>query len=122
MAGMAARRSALEQLQKLREYRSPRQQQLGAGALIERIQHSAQTTRRKLGQMIDLWQLHVPADMAAQTRLCAFARGTLHVEVPNASVRYELDRLLREGLEQQLRLSFRGSLRGVKVKVGGVAT
>jgi hypothetical protein len=113
--------SALEELQKLRKFRGPRVSALGAGAMIERIATQSQKTRRKLGQVIDLWQAFVPENVAAETRIVAFNRGTLHVQAPNSSVRYEVDRLLREGLEQQLRASFRGTLRGVKVRVGEVS-
>ncbi len=69
---------------------------------------------------MDLWENVVPADLSPHTRITALRGGVAHVTVDNSATAYELDRRLREGLEQQMRRAFGKTLVRVKISVGVV--
>ena len=87
-------------------------------ALIEKTRDQAQKKRRALGEMIELWEALVPDKVASHTVLTTYKGGVLYVTAESASVRYELDRLLREGLLAALRQQFHRTLARVKITVG----
>ncbi len=60
----------------------------------------------------------MPAEIVARTRLTALRGGVARVVVDSASTAYELDRMLRGGLEQQLRRRFRGTLVRIRISIG----
>ena len=111
-------RSPIQQLQMLREYRGVRERDSSIGKLVAGTAQHAQRTQRKLGQLIALWEELVPADLASHTSLSGLRHGVLHVIVDSSSAAYELDRMLRGGLTQQLQARFRGSLVRVKARIG----
>lgn len=104
-------------IQQLRTYRVKPQRDTSITSLISATASSAQKTHKRLGHLIDLWEKYVPAAIAAKTAIIGLRGGTLHIAVADASVNYELDRLLREGLEQALRAEYRGTLVRVRLKV-----
>lgn len=71
----------------------------------------------QLGPMVKVWQQSLPAPLLASTALEGFVRGVLTVLTPDSSVLYQLDRLLRSGLEKQLQQATRGALKKVRLKV-----
>lgn len=105
------------EIEVLRRHRTPHEPDLSIGSLVAEHARYAQRTRAQLGQMIDLWFQLVPAELRNHSAICALKRGVLTVDVDSASVRYELDRRLREGLADQLRQHFRGTLRQVKIRL-----
>ncbi len=106
-----------QDIEKLRKHRSPAEPDLSIGSLVAEQARYAQQTRAQLGQMIDLWFQLVPTEVRNHTAIFALQRGVLMVDVDSASVRYELDRLLRGGLNEALRKHFRGTLRQVKLRL-----
>ncbi|MEM7228341.1 MAG: DciA family protein [Planctomycetota bacterium] len=96
------------------------QRTLGVTKLIERVEHNARKTEKRLGQLTALWESVVPPELAVHTRLVGLRGGTLDVIADSAPVRYELDRLLRGGGEHSLRRRYRGSLRSVRIRVGPI--
>jgi hypothetical protein len=106
---------------RLRELRVKPQRDLTITDLVRTYAKQASSTNKKLGELIELWEQHVPAALASRTTLISLRAGTLHVAVNDASTGYELDRLLREGLEQTLRSSFRGTLARVRLRVSSDA-
>jgi predicted nucleic acid-binding Zn ribbon protein len=111
-------RSPIQQLQLLRKHRSMRERDPSIGTLVTGTAQHTQRTQRKLGQLIALWEQLVPAELAAHTSLSGLRNGVLHVIVDSSSAAYELDRLLRGGLTQQVQARFRGSLARVKTRIG----
>ncbi len=75
-------------------------------------------TEQRLGELIELWQEVIPAELADRTTLVALKGGVLHVDVESASTRYELDRLLRSGGLRRLQTSFRGTLLRIRLRIG----
>lgn len=71
---------------------------------------------RQLGQIAPLWMQLVPAPIQGQTRLDSLTRGVLKVAVADSSTLYQLNRLLKSGLEAELiRQSGRASLGRVQL-------
>lgn len=108
---------AATQIEQLRKYRCKPQRDLTVTHLIKSVAGAAQKTQRKLGALIDLWEQHVPPQLASHTAITGLRGGTLHVAVDGSATSFELDRLLREGLEQTLRSEYRGTLARVRIKI-----
>jgi CheY-like chemotaxis protein len=107
----------LNEIERLRRLRQRPQRDLSIHALIESAAENARKTQKRLGAIIDLWEELMPTDMAARTRIQSLRGGTLHVAVDSSATSYELDRLLREGLEAELRSRYRGTLIRVRLRV-----
>ena len=109
---------AAQQIERIRSRRARRMVDVRIGKLIQTTGKHAATVQRRLGDLIQLWETHVPPDLASRTTLTALRGGILHVTADSAPVAYELDRLLRGGLLAALRANFTGTLARVKVRVG----
>ncbi|UCD74949.1 MAG: DUF721 domain-containing protein [Phycisphaerales bacterium] len=107
-----------EEIGQLRKHRGRRERDLSISAVISGIRRQADRTHKKLGELIGLWEELVPGQLAAGSRLTKLRGGVLHVEVDSSAASYELDRLLRNGLEGVLRERFRGTLTGIRLRVG----
>lgn len=53
--------------------------------------------RKNVSSIASAWQAVVPPDLARRTTLAAMSRGQLTVAVPDAAMRFALDRFLRAG-------------------------
>jgi hypothetical protein len=109
---------ALTRLEQIRSRRTRRAPQWGIEGVIDGIEKDGRKRQRNLGDLIELWAQLMPPEVAKQTKLQAFRAGVLTVIVETSAARFELDRALRGGLEQELRKRFSGSLVRVKVVVG----
>lgn len=107
----------LNEIERLRELRQRPQRDLSIASIIRRTADAAQKSQKRLGSIIELWEALVPRELAARTRLEHIRGGLLHVSVDSSATAYELDRLLREGLERELRSQYRGTLMRVRVRV-----
>jgi hypothetical protein len=111
-------RSPIQQLETLREHRGTRERDASISNVIAGTAQHATRTHRKLGQLIARWEELLPPDLTSHTSLGGLRNGVLHVVVDSSSAAYELDRLLRGGLEKQLQQRFRGSLARIRVRIG----
>ncbi len=112
---------AARQIEQLREWRQRREWDTALGPLIARKRSEVKRAERRLGSFVDLWEGVVPADLAVHTRVTGVRGGVAHVTVDSSSTGYELDRQLREGLEQKLRAAFGKTLIRVRLSVGELA-
>lgn len=108
---------AARQIEQLRDHRVRPEVDTSISSIISAAASKAQKTHKRLGRLIDLWEQLVPEKLASQTAITSLRAGTVHVAAADAATHYEIDRLLREGLEQQLRASYQGTLVRVRVKV-----
>ena len=73
---------------------------------------------KQLEDLAELWRELVPPDLLDHTRLMSLSRGILRVGVDTSAHLYELDRLLRGGLERELVTRHSGrAFRRVTLKV-----
>ena len=71
---------------------------------------------------MELWTELLPDEIIEHTRLDSLARSVLTVSVDSSARLYELDRLLRSGLEKQLITAHKGpAFRRVKLIVGQIS-
>lgn len=117
-AMMMSMMNSTRQLELLRGYRTRRERDVSISMMVGDIAIHAERTRRRMGELIELWERLVPAELASRTSLSGLRGGVLHVIVESSSANYELDRLLREGLTQELRRNFRGTLMRIKTRIG----
>lgn len=89
-------------LRRLRQWRNPAAPDLSLAFVKEQFQREVARPHRQLGQFVDLWAELIPEPLLRHTRLEGFARGVLRVAVDSSAHRYELDHLLRAGLEREL--------------------
>ncbi len=89
----------LKQLQKWRVRRDP---DLSLSFLKEQFKREVQRPHQQLAQLITLWESLIPPALSARTRLDSLSRGVLKISVDDSATLYELDQLLRSGLQQQL--------------------
>ena len=82
------------------EYRAPPNH--GIGDAFRQLAEDADRKYRQLGALSAAWQELVPEELRARTGLCGLRRGVLTVEADDSGTLYELDRLLRGGLDHRL--------------------
>lgn len=103
-------------IQQAQRYKARRERDVSMRAAIESTMESSTRMQRRMGTLLDLWCDLVPEELARHTAIVSLKRGVLQVEVDSAPAGFELDRLLRSGLEPELRRRFNGTLSRVKVK------
>lgn len=109
---------AVQRLERLRQRRARSEADPSIGGLVSGLAQRAARTQRRLGALTDVWESLVPAEIVARTRLTSLRGGVARVVVDSASTAYELDRMLRGGLEQQLRWRLRGTLIRIRLSIG----
>jgi hypothetical protein len=73
---------------------------------------------KQLSQLAIIWDEVIPDRIRSHTALETFSRGVLTVMVDTASVRFQLQTLLRGGLERAIRERFSGALNKIRLTPG----
>lgn len=111
---------AQEHLDRLRKHRSLPKRDLSLSFLNEQFKREVVKPYKQLGDLSMLWGELLPAHLIERCRLIGLSRGVLHVEVDNPAAHFEIDRLLRGGLQKQLIEGHKGpAFRKVQIKVVG---
>ena len=76
---------------------------------------------RQLGQLADVWRRLVPETLHARTALRSLHRGVLTVAVDDSATLYQLDRVLRGGVENEIKQQINGAVRRIKLEQAGDA-
>jgi hypothetical protein len=86
--------------------------------LRQKFKDSVERPYKQLAAVAPLWCRLLPPELLQHTRLEGLSRGALRVAVDCSSRLYELDRLLRSGLEQQIVSTYRSpTLRRIVLRV-----
>lgn len=105
-------------LDKLRSLRVDKDGDFSLGFIKQQFQRDVAKPHKQLGAIGELWHELVPPGLARHTRLEGLSRGVLRVAVDSSAHLYQLDRLLREGLQRQLIIGHKGgTLRSVRLRV-----
>ncbi len=111
-------RAAAGRVARLREMRVRPEADDSLAFLATQFKHDVARPFKQLGDLAELWRTLVPEAVADGTRLESLQRGILTVAVDSSSRLYEVDRLLREGLQAQLIKAHKGpAMRRVKLRV-----
>lgn len=104
--------------ERLRQWRKLPERDLSLRFIAEQFQRTVERPYRQLTSVVELWNQLVPLDLVDHTRLDSLKRGILRVRVDSSARLYELDRLLRDGLEQELIRRHKGpALRRIELRV-----
>lgn len=123
MAGMDKSAGRYDYLERLRNWRTRKDPDLSMGFLKRMFEREVEKPYKQLASVAGLWESLIPAGLVGHTRLDSLQRGVLHVSVDSSARLYELDRLLRSGVERQLISSHKGpALRRVRLQVDSTAT
>ena len=120
MWGMGESDPDLVQLERLRQFKTRPEVDLSLKFMTRQFKQQVAKPFKQLGPLAELWLELVPAKLVEHTKLQSLSRGVLRVVVDSSSIHYELDRLLRRGLEQQLISRHTGSLSRVRLQVGKI--
>lgn len=109
-------------LQRLRQWRNRTDPDYSLRFIEKQFQQEVARPHKQLGRFIDLWAELVPETLRTHTRLEGFSHGTLRVAVDSSAHLYELNQLLRGGLERELirRQPSGPSLRRVRLRVADI--
>lgn len=120
MAAMSDVSGHDQHLRNLRAWRNPPQRDLTLSGLAADVEKRFVRPAKQVGELGKLWEELLPGRIVERTALAGFTRGVLTVHVADSATRYELDRLLRGGLERQIKQASRQPVRKVKLKVTAV--
>ena len=113
--------SAGHHLENLRRRRNRADPDLSLGFLKQQFKREIEKPAKQLQAVAGLWVELVPEPLVKASRLESLSRGVLHVTVRSSVALYELDSLLRTGLERELVRRHTGpAFRRVKLRVGPV--
>ena len=108
---------ATARLEQLRRWRSRPDRAVAIEPLIAARLKEARRHQKTLGSFVELWETVLPDELAGRTRVTGLRNGVVQVTVDSSATAYELDRRLREGLEQQMRRAFGKTLVRVRIAV-----
>ena len=109
---------AQQYLNRLRQWRNRRDLDLSLSFLKKQFDLQVRRPYKQLASVVGLWHTLVPPAVALHSRLESLDRGVLRVSVDSSSRLYELDRLLRGGLERQLITQHKGpAMRRIQLRV-----
>lgn len=110
-------RHPLDEIKQLQAWRGRGRGDPSIAKLVGSAGDKAERTHRRLGQLIDLWQELMPKEVVERSVLGGLRNGVLVVKVDSAATAFDVDRLLRGGVEADLRKRYRGTLLRVKTSV-----
>ncbi len=110
-------------LNRLRRWRNRPDPDLTLGFLRKQFDQGVRRPYERLQSITELWRSMVPTHLILHTQLLSMTHGILRVSVDSSAHLYQLDRLLRSGLERQLVIRHKGpALRRVRLQLSAGQT
>ncbi len=108
-------------LDRLRGWRNYAEKDVSMDFLKDFLKQEVERPYKQLHQIAEVWEKLVPVEVAKKTKLESLSRGVLRVAVGSSATLYELDRLLRSGLENEIIRAHKGpAFRKISLRVGRV--
>ncbi len=107
----------LARLRRMAPYRRRRERDCTISDLVDSTRKAASRTQARAGAFVETWERLVPAPLSGACRLGQMRGGSITILVESSSVKYELDGLLRSGLEARLRQEYDGPLTRVRTRL-----
>lgn len=85
---------------------------------LEKLDRAVSRLDARSTAFIRAWNDLMPAELVASTQLKSLRRGTAVILVENAGTAYEIDRLLRTGIEHRLREALPFTLTRLRTEIG----
>ena len=87
---------------------------------ITRLRTTVEKHAQRFGDAAELWERFIPANVRDDTRLSGISGGVLTVVTGSAATSYTLDRILRGGVDAEIRNASAGKITRVRMRVGQV--
>ncbi len=105
-------------IERLRRHRNRPEADCSLQFMQRAFKNQIEKPYKQLGEIGTLWAAMLPEELVRHTRLVSLTRGQLHVAVSTNTHLYQLDRLLRQGLQDRLISSCRGkAIRRIQLRV-----
>lgn len=114
----SSRKQSFDPLDRLRQLRVRPDRARGLGADMEMQLKTLRKVSRTESALIAAWNTAAPDSLASRCTPKGVKAGRLEMLVPDSSARYELDRWLRSGGQQELSALAKVPIRGVRVQIG----
>jgi len=112
--GLAALSARLE---RLRANRAPKRREAVLADVVRTAQSALRRTATRNGATVEAWRCAAPESLVDAVRVLGWRRGRLELAVDDASMRFELERWLREGGERALGAAMGRAIGRVRVIV-----
>ena len=107
----------LARLKRMAPYRRRRERECSISDLVESTRKNAARVQSRTGEFVEAWERLVPRELSVACRMGQFRGGSITILVNSSPAKYELDALLRSGLEARLRQEYNGPLTRVRTKL-----
>ncbi len=95
----------LEHLERLRQWRGRKERNVELGGMLREFVREQRRVAASLGVVTESFEAIVPGVIARECTLVGLRRGVLTVETQSSACRFVLDRFLRAGGEERLRVA-----------------
>lgn len=106
-----------QHVERLREWRNFPEKDYSLGFMTEQFKREVKKPQKALDKLYEVWQELIPAHLQPRTQPMSLKRGVLTVHVSDSATLYEMQRLVRSGLQDQLALCCGATLNRVKLVV-----
>jgi hypothetical protein len=111
-----------EHLENLRQWRNRKRPDLTLGYLKKYVAKKYTRPLKQMGPFAELWQKALPPRLHERTALVALHNGVLTIHIADSPTLYQIDRLMRSGVEHQLKSQAKTAITEIKLKIGPVKT
>ena len=111
-----------EHLENLRAWRNRKRPDLTLAFLNKYVAKKYTQPLKQLGPFTEFWQKALPPQLHQRTAIVALNHGLLTIHVADSPTLYQIDRLLRAGLEHTLKTQSKAAITKIKLKIGDVQT
>lgn len=112
--------TAQHRLDALRAWRNRAEPDRGLSFLVDYHKRHIERPARQLADLAEMWEQLVPPHLLNRTRLESFSRGVLRVAVDSSPHLYELDHLLRNGLQRSIARLHGPAMHRIRLRVAPV--
>ena len=109
--------SRLARLARIAPYRRRREREPSITKIVEDTLKKARRDEKRIGSFAEAWEALVPEELLRACTIGSVRGSKITIEVDSSSAKFELDRLLRGGLQVELRRLYTGPLTEVRTKL-----
>ncbi|HAW95445.1 MAG: hypothetical protein CMJ33_03615 [Phycisphaerae bacterium] len=107
----------LARLRRIAPYRRKWDPDTSISGLVESTKKVAKRNEGRLATLTEAWDRLVPEQLTSACRFGEVRGGTITILVESSPAKYELDRLLKSGLEAELRRAYSGPLSRIRTRL-----
>ena len=109
--------NTVAQLEQLRKWRSRKERDISVSATIQELRRNLKKSSKHLTQLVEAWDELVPSHIHQSANPISFQGGVLEVYADSSPTAYQLNRIIRAGLLQELQQRCSGTLKQIRIRV-----